>query len=201
MSYIVDVLLFDDFETLDVFGPVEILGKLPDIFKLNFISIDGEVIESSQRVRIESNLYKEEKDVERILIVPGGNGTRENVSDESFISFIRELHNRAKYTLSICTGSALLAKAGILDNKRATTNKKAYKWVTEQGEKVLWVEEARWVQDGKLYTSSGVSAGMDMTLGFIEDILGKAKALETSQRIEYIWNEDSTYDPFYKLYE
>lgn len=201
MSYIVDVLLFDDFETLDVFGPVEILGKLPDIFKMNFISVDGGVTESSQKVRVETNLYKEEKDVERILIVPGGNGTRENVNDESFINFIRELHSRAKYTLSVCTGSVLLAKAGILDNKRATTNKKAYKWVTEQGQKVLWVKEARWVRDGNLYTSSGVSAGMDMTLGFIEDLFGKFKAVETSQRIEYIWNEDSTYDPFSKLYE
>ncbi|GFZ31416.1 dimethyladenosine transferase [Clostridium zeae] len=201
MIYIVDVLLFDDFETLDVFGPVEILGKLPDTFKLNFISTDGGLVESSQKVRVETNLYKEEKDVERILIVPGGNGTRENVDDESFISFIKELHTRAKYTLSVCTGSALLSKAGILDNKRATTNKKAYSWVIEQGEQVQWIKEARWVKDENIYTSSGVSAGMDMTLGFIENLLGKEKALETSQRIEYIWNEDSTYDPFSKLYE
>ncbi|GKU25269.1 DJ-1/PfpI family protein [Clostridium folliculivorans] len=201
MIYLVDVLLFDDFETLDVFGPVEILGKLPDIFKLNFISIDGGITESSQKVRVETNLYREEKDSERILIVPGGNGTRENVDDESFISLIKELHKLAKYTLSVCTGSALLAKAGILHSKRATTNKKAYKWVTEQDEKVIWVKEARWVKDGNIYTSSGVSAGMDMTLGFIEDLLGKEKALDTSRRIEYIWNEDSSYDPFSKLYE
>ncbi|MBK1813814.1 DJ-1/PfpI family protein [Clostridium sp. YIM B02505] len=201
MSYIIDIVLFNDFETLDAFGPVEILGKLPDIFKLKFISMEGSLVESSQKVRVETNLYKYEAGVERILIIPGGNGTRENIEDESFISFIKELHNRAKYTLSVCTGSALLAKAGILDNKKATTNKKAYKWVTEQGEKVLWVKEARWVRDENIYTSSGVSAGMDMTLGFIEDLFGKEKALETCQRIEYIWNEDSKYDPFSKLYE
>lgn len=201
MSYIVDVLLFNDFETLDVFGPVEILGKLPDIFKLNFISAEGGLVESSQKVRVDTNLYREEKEAERILLVPGGNGTREIAFDERFVSFIKELHKCAKYTLSICTGSALLAKAGILDDKKATTNKKAYKWVTEQSEKVIWIQEARWVKDGNIYTSSGVSAGMDMALGFIEELMGKEKALETSKRIEYIWNEDSTYDPFFKLYE
>lgn len=201
MVYRVDVLLFDQFETLDVFGPVEILGSLPDVFKLNFISANGGLVESSQNVRVDTDLYKSENDMEKILLVPGGIGTREKVDDNNFINLIESISNKSKYVISICTGSALLAKTGILNGKRATTNKRAFKWVTEQGKDVLWVKEARWVKDDNIYTSSGVSAGIDMTLGFIADLIGKEKALEISQRIEYFWNENSEYDPFSKLYE
>ncbi|APF26072.1 DJ-1/PfpI family protein [Clostridium sporogenes] len=201
MLYRVDVLLFDKFETLDVFGPVEILGSIPDIFKLNFISSEGGIVESFQNVRVDTNLYTNENDIEKILLVPGGIGTREKIDDNNFINFIKNISNQSKYIISICTGSALLAKTGILNKKKATTNKRAFKWVTEQGKDVLWVKESRWVKDGNIYTSSGVSAGMDMALGFIADIIGKTKALEISQRIEYFWNEDSKYDPFSKMYE
>lgn len=201
MIYRVDILLFDKFETLDVFGPVEILGKLSEIFKLNFISVHGGLVESSQKVRVETNLYTKDDDTLKILFVPGGSGTREKIHDNDFINFIENISKESKYIISVCTGSALLAKAGILNGKRATTNKRAFNWVTEQNEDVLWVKEARWVKDGNIYTSSGVSAGMDMALGFIEDLMGKEKALEISKGIEYLWNEDSNYDPFSKMYE
>ena len=201
MIYRVDILLFDEFETLDVFGPVEILGRLPEIFKLNFISANGGLVESSQNVRVDTNLYTSENDIEKILLVPGGIGTREKIQDNNFINLIKNISNQSKYIISICTGSALLAKTGILNKKRATTNKRAFNWVTEQGKDVLWVRESRWVKDDNIYTSSGVSAGIDMTLGFIEDLIGKEKALEISQSIEYFWNEDSKYDPFSKMYE
>lgn len=201
MIYRVDILLFDKFETLDVFGPVEILGRLPEVFKLNFISVHGGLVESSQKVRVETNLYIRDDDTLKILFVPGGSGTREKVHDNDFINFIENISKESKYIISVCTGSALLAKAGILNGKRATTNKRAFNWVTEQNEDVLWVKEARWVKDGNIYTSSGVSAGIDMALGFIEDLMGKEKALEISKGIEYLWNEDSNYDPFSKMYE
>lgn len=201
MNYRVDILLFDEFETLDVFGPVEIFGRLPEIFKLNFISVNGGLVESSQKVKVETNLYTKDVDTLKILFVPGGSGTREKVNDNNFINFIENISKESKYIISVCTGSALLAKAGILNGQRATTNKRSFKWVTEQNEDVLWVKEARWVRNGNIYTSSGVSAGMDMALGFIEDLMGKEKALEISRHIEYFWNEDSNYDPFSKMYD
>lgn len=201
MSYRVDILLFDEFETLDVFGPVEILGRLPDIFKLNFISAKGGIVKSSQNVRVDTNLHKDESGIQKILLVPGGSGTREKINDDNFINLIENIGNQSEYILTVCTGSALLAKTGILNKKRATTNKRAFKWVMEQGKDVCWIKEARWVKDDNIYTSSGVSAGIDMALGFIEDLMGKEKSLELSQSIEYIWNEDSKYDPFSKLYE
>ncbi|MBY6988579.1 DJ-1/PfpI family protein, partial [Clostridium botulinum] len=121
MRYRVDILLFDRFETLDVFGPVEILGSVPEIFKLNFISLKGGIVESSQNVRVDTNLYTNEKNIEKILLVPGGIGTREKVDDNNFINFIENISNQSKYIISICTGSALLAKTGILNGKKATT--------------------------------------------------------------------------------
>jgi putative intracellular protease/amidase len=201
MLYKIDILLFDKFETLDVFGPVEIFGSLPEIFELNFISEKGGLITSTQNVKIETGVHTKESNIEKILFVPGGAGTREKVNDNNFIKLIENMAKESKYIVSVCTGSALFAKTGILNGKRATTNKKAFKWVTEQGKDVLWIKEARWVKDDNIYTSSGVSAGIDMALGFVEDLLGKEKAIEISHRIEYMWNDDSKYDPFAKLYE
>lgn len=200
MIYRADILLFNKFETLDVFGPVEVFGRLPDVFKLNFISVNGGIVESSQNVRVDTNSYENNNNIEKILFVPGGSGTREKVNYINFIEFIKNMANESKYILSVCTGSALLAKTGILNGKRATSNKRAFNWVVEQGQQVNWIKEARWVNDDKIYTSSGVSAGIDMALGFIGDILGKEKALEISNGIEYIWNENSEYDPFAKMY-
>ncbi|WP_236951141.1 DJ-1/PfpI family protein [Methanobacterium subterraneum] len=105
----------------------------------------------------------------------------------------------AEYILTICTGSILLAKTGLLDGKKATTNKRLFKW-TEHFPKVDWVREARWVTDKNIYTSSGVSAGMDMVLGFVADQLGYEVAKRQSIQIEYDWKEDSTWDPFSTLY-
>ena len=73
---------------------------------------------------------------------------------------------------SVCTGAGLLARAGILDGRRATSNKRSLDWVISQGPKVEWVPQARWVEDGKFATSSGVSAGIDMALAIIASICG-----------------------------
>lgn len=83
-----------------------------------------------------------------------------------------------------------------MDNKKATSNKKATKWVQSLNKNVNWVEKARWVVDGKYYTSSGVSAGTDMALGFIADQKGLEIAKTVAKNIEYMWNDDPQNDPF-----
>jgi transcriptional regulator GlxA family with amidase domain len=110
------------------------------------------------------------------------------------------LADKSKYCLSVCTGAALLAKTNLLNGKNATTNKKAYQWVCEQNRNVNWIKKARWVIDGKFYTSSGVSAGMDMALGFVSDALGREKAEDIARHIEYFWQDDKNNDPFAYLY-
>jgi putative intracellular protease/amidase len=201
VKYIINILLFEGFETLDVFGPVEVFGKEPDLFELRFISLNGGLIESAQGVRVETGIYRKEDGMDSILLVPGGSGTREKVNDRALIDLIKGISGTAKYILSVCTGSALLARAGLLDGKKATSNKRAFKWVMDQGKDVSWVKEARWVTDGNIYTSSGVSAGIDMSLGFIEDLLGRETAIGIANRIEYVWNKDKGYDPFSRLYD
>ncbi|MEW9097080.1 MAG: DJ-1/PfpI family protein [Clostridiaceae bacterium] len=202
MGYIVNIVLFDEFETLDVFGPVEILGRLPEVFKLNFISLDGGIITSSQNVKIDTSKYNNTNNhtKENILFVPGGMGIREKVNDEKLVHLIENISRESKYIMSVCTGAALLAKAGILTGKKATTNKRAFNWVMDQGKDIVWIKKARWVNDVNIFTSSGVSAGMDMTLGFIEHLMGREKAIEISNGIEYKWNEDREWDPFAGLY-
>ena len=99
-------------------------------------------------------------------------------------------------TATVCTGSALLARTGLLDHRPATSNKLAWDWVVQQGPQVQWVRQARWVDDGDILTSSGVSAGIDMALSLIARLHGREMALTSARNMEYIWNEDAENDPF-----
>jgi putative intracellular protease/amidase len=196
--YEIITVLFDKFETLDVFGPVEILGRLKNNFNMNFYSFNGGIIKSSQDVPVLTKPLSKLDEKNYILIIPGGEGTRELVDNEIFINCLKCLFKDAEYVLTICTGSVLLSKTGLLNGRQATTNKRVFSW-TNEFTKVNWVREARWIKDGNIYTSSGVSAGMDMTLGFVADLLGYDVAKQQSIEIEYVWHEDSKFDPFSKI--
>lgn len=190
----IHILLFDDFETLDIFGPIEILARVEE-YELVYESLEGGIVRSAQGTQIvTSRLGKAEPD--SVLVIPGGRGTRTLVKDDTFLNRLSEFVQNAGYVLSICTGSALLAKAGALDGLKATSNKKALEWVMSVSDQVEWIRHARWVRDGKFYTSSGVSAGMDMALGFVGDLYGMQKAEQIAGDIEYIWNRDQNADPF-----
>jgi putative intracellular protease/amidase len=194
----VAVLLFEDFETLDVFGPVEILGRLKQHYQVSFYSLSGGLVNNNHGVSIQTNNIDDLKNGTDIFLVPGGYGTRIEVENILLLNKIREISNSSKFVLSVCTGSALLAKAGLLDGKKATSNKKAFDWVITQGENVNWIRKARWVKDGKFYTSSGVSAGMDMTLGLLNDLHGIEFARKIAFEIEYNWIENMGEDNFYQ---
>ncbi len=188
-----DIVLFDDFETLDVFGPAEIFGRSPH-YTLNYCSLSGGVITSSQGAQIITTVFEPEKTA--LMLVPGGQGTRRLVSDEGMLAALRTAAQHAQWCLSVCTGSALLAAAGVLDGRRATSNKRTWQWVTSLSAQVNWVKKARWCADGRFYTSSGVSAGTDMALAFIADRHGETAAEEIAQHIEYRWHNDAGDDPF-----
>ncbi|GHV37010.1 dimethyladenosine transferase [Synergistales bacterium] len=189
-----NILLFEDFETLDALGPVEIIGK-SDLYSLRLYSPSGGVCHSKQGISIETEPWIH-MELDGVLLIPGGQGTRTLVGDSCFIAALREHAVAAQYILTVCTGSALLARTGLLDDKRATTNKRAFAWVASQSAKVHWQKSARWVVDDNIYTSSGVSAGMDMTLGFIADRHGVVAAREIADQIEYLWNSNRDEDPF-----
>jgi transcriptional regulator GlxA family with amidase domain len=189
----VNFLVFDNFETLDLFGAVEVFGKVPD-YVLNFYSSEGSLVRSNQTAAIDTQ--KIELITPGILVIPGGLGTRRLVNEAIFLGQLKKAASEALFVLTVCTGSALLAKTGLLDGHKATGNKMAWEWVISCGPKVVWQSKARWVVDGKYYTSSGVSAGLDMALGFVSDNIGLEKARDISEIIEYVWNPDPDDDPF-----
>ena len=192
----VAVLLFDDFETLDVFGPVEIFGRLVDLYTIKFYSLDGGQIKNRHGVSVMTEKLETINYNLEIFLIPGGMGTRKEVENKSLITKIKTIANLSNYVLTVCTGSALLAKTGLLDGKNATSNKRAFYWVTTNGVDVLWNKKARWTVDKNFYTSSGVSAGMDMALGFLSDRYGIDFARNVAYEIEYNWTEDKNNDKF-----
>jgi putative intracellular protease/amidase len=190
------ILLFEDFETLDVFGPVEIFGRIKDHYLINFYSESGGLVKNNHGVAIQTEKLENIKNDTGIFLIPGGYGTRTEVDNHQLIDKIKEISQVSNFVLTVCTGTSLLAKTGLLDGKRATSNKRAFDWVITHGEKVNWIRKARWIKDEKFYTSAGVSAGMDMTLGFLSDIHGIEFARKIAFEIEYNWVEDMKEDAF-----
>ncbi|SDW71995.1 DJ-1/PfpI family protein [Ruegeria halocynthiae] len=192
----IGALIFPGFELLDVFGPMEMFGLLTDDFQLELVAETPGPISSNQQLKAYAEHSIDDETAYDILFVPGGAGTRHEIGNHRLLDWISRSAEIAEYTLSVCTGSALLAKAGVLNNRRATTNKAAFSWVREQGPNVDWVAQARWVEDGTILTSSGVSAGMDMTLGAIALMHGQDRAEQVATWCEYSWHRDKTRDPF-----
>jgi transcriptional regulator GlxA family with amidase domain len=111
--------------------------------------------------------------------------------------FIRARFNATDYVASVCSGSMTLARAGVLNGKRATSNKWGWEWIVQHGgENVTWVPSARWTHDGKIWTSSGVAAGMDMTYALLSWMYGSAKVNATMNRIELSPHLDEGWDPY-----
>ena len=194
------VVLFDGFELLDVFGPLEMFGLLPEQFEIFLIAESGDIVASAQGPKSLVDYRFEDCPAFDILLVPGGGGTRREVDNPVLLDWLRSQSQTARYVTSVCTGSALLARAGLLDGRRATTNKAAFEWVMSQGESVDWQKQARWVEDDRYFTSSGVSAGIDMSLALIARISGQETAEQVATWAEYEWHRDPNWDPFAKIY-
>ena len=197
----IGVILFHDFELLDVFGPLEMFGLLPEHFEIRLVAENGAIVASRQGPRSVIDHEFDDDHQFDILLVPGGMGTRQQITNPVLLEWLRGQSAGAQYITSVCTGSALLASAGLLDGVRATTNKAAFAWVTEQGKQVMWLKQARWVEDGKFFTSSGVSAGIDMSLALIAKLLGQETAQRVALWAEYEWHEDPDRDPFAKRHD
>jgi len=191
----VNIILFENFTALDAFGPAEVFSRFKDKYQIEYYSLNGGIVSSSINSKIETQKIE---NISRsdILLVPGGFGTRVEVSNRTMIDKLRVLGEDSESVLCVCTGSALLSKTGLLDGKKATSNKLSWEWVTEQNRRVTWIRKARWIVDGKYYTSSGITAGIDMTLGFISDKLGNEFSKKASHSMEYIWNSNKDEDHF-----
>ncbi|KAF8598675.1 class I glutamine amidotransferase-like protein [Ceratobasidium sp. AG-I] len=120
-----------------------------------------------------------------LILVPGGMGTRPQYISPTIVDFVRTQTPGLQYLLSVCTGSWVLAAAGVLDGKNATTNKAAFKQVkAATSPSINWVAKARWVVDGTTWTSSGVTAGADMAYAFLTHLAGPDFAIRARNTIE-----------------
>lgn len=191
-------LLFEDYETLDLMGPVEFLYRCPNTV-LRYVSQRGGPIHSKQGFAVETQALTTLA-ANSVLFIPGGQSTRQLVQQQAFLTDLAQWAKQAETCLAVCTGSALLAAAGCLNGLKATSNKRAFAWVQSVNPAVDWQRVARWVHDGKFYTSSGVSAGMDMALGFIADRFGAQQAQEIATHAEYRWQNNPQADEFAALY-
>jgi transcriptional regulator GlxA family with amidase domain len=199
------LVLFPGFEALDVFGPLEFLNLLSRSVPMELHILASTLAPVSTRpplagstqigqLVLPTHTFAAPPPHLDVLLVPGGHGTRAPLADA--VRFIADAYPALQYALSICTGAALLARAGVLDGRRATTNKKAWAWATAQGPRVRWEPVARWCVDGNVWTAAGVAAGMDCTLAFIAHVHGRNIALALADDAEYEWHQDAGWDPY-----
>jgi transcriptional regulator GlxA family with amidase domain len=212
----IGILVFDDFEPLDVWGFIEAFsiarfeGEVyADINRLPFEVIlisnqEGQSgalggprpVKSFNGPRVAPDLFRNQALDQHfdVLMVPGGWGIRSILASSerlhSMVTWLRAMDGRVDLMASVCTGAALLARAGLLDNLAATTNQAAFDMVAAQGPLVHWERNARWVDAGRHVTSAGVSAGIDMAFYLVQRLAGPAVAEAAARAAEYNWQRD-----------
>jgi transcriptional regulator GlxA family with amidase domain len=193
------IVLYPKIELLDVCGPAEMFGNLGQRMKVVTVAQKAGPVASTQGPQLVADYSFDDCPPLDLVMVPGGFGTIAELNNAALVDWLRARAEKAEIVMSVCSGSALLAKAGLLDGRRATSNKVYFQFAVNQGPKVEWVKEARWVEDGDRVTSSGVSAGMDMALAVIARLYGPQVAEQIANGTEYQWHRDATQDPFAKF--
>ena len=192
-------VLYEDFEVLDLYGPLEMFGSIGAELLIVTVAEKTGPVASFQRPKTIAEFDFASAPKLDLILLPGGFGTIPQLENPAMLDFLRRRTATAEVTMSVCSGSAILAKAGLLDGRRATSNKQFFDLARAQSTAVRWVEQARWVEDGPFATSSGVSAGTDMALAVIAKIYGREVAQEIADSTEYEWQQDSTRDPFVRF--
>lgn len=196
LPFHVGAVLFEGFELLDLFGPLEMFGLLDGAARITVVAESRGAFKSSCGPCGVAEAAMADCGGFDVLLVPGGIGTRKVMREARFLSELTRISQSSETVATVCTGSLLLAMTGLLDTRRATSNKKVFHEVKACAPKVQWVARARWVEDGKYITSSGISAGMDMALALIARRRGREASLQIACKAEYTWNEDRSWDPF-----
>ncbi|KAF9880863.1 amidohydrolase [Colletotrichum karsti] len=220
------IVVFPAFQALDVFGPLDALNLLSRNYEMNLSVIaetrnpvstkqvpgaqqqPGAIPAAAPAVPqansdfgqtiLPTHTFQTAPPLD-VLIVPGGQGTR-YAGIRTSIDFVKERFPELQYLITVCTGAGVAARAGVLDGKRATTNKLSWDQTIALRPEVNWVHKARWVEDGNVWTSSGISAGIDVTFAWIRAVYGNDVGKNVADRMEYTPVEDSSWDPFADLW-
>ena len=178
----VAVLLYHRFTALDAVGPYDVLGRIPGA-QVTFVAAEPGPVRTEQRsLALVADAPMREYPHPDIVVVPGGFGTRDLLEDEEILGWLREAHEQTKWTTSVCTGSLLLAAAGIVDGLEATTH-----WLARDELAALGAVPVpdRVVRQGKIVTAAGVSSGIDMALHLAALEAGDTVAQAIQLGIEY----------------
>ncbi|WP_338844705.1 DJ-1/PfpI family protein [Massilia sp. W12] len=210
----IGILVFEDFEPLDVWGFIEAfsiarflgtgyVSDAPRPFTTRLIANQDQpgkltppCVASYNAPRVLSDLWRDEALNENfdLIMVPGGYGVNRIFDDAAELAatldWLRKIAAKTPLTASVCTGAALYAAAGLLDGLPATSNQSALSWVAAQGPGVLWDNVARWVDAGRHVSSAGVSAGADLGFYLVQRLGGRAMAEIAALTAEYHWQRD-----------
>jgi len=195
----VGILVFNDVEVLDFCGPFEVFSvarknfdtglEAPGPFKVSLVAETKQLITSRAGMRVQPDYDLVNCPHLDILLVPGGFGTRREMDNQPLVDWIAERAWQASTVASVCTGSLLLGKAGLLEGKRATTHFMVLDMMQELFPGTKVERGLHFVEDGKLFTSAGVSAGIDLALSIVSRLLGEEAARMTARYIEYPFPE------------
>jgi transcriptional regulator GlxA family with amidase domain len=193
------IVLFERVEVLDFAGPFEVFsvcgahGEHKGNFNVYTVAERTPVI-ARGGLSVKPDYLLDNCPPPDIFLIPGGGGytdkgvpfgSRKEMHNAVLLEWIKKHHISAELVLSVCTGSLILAKAGLLDGLSATTHWKAIDQLREAAPQTTIVDDQRWVDNGRVITSAGVSAGIDMSLYVIQKLLGKAVADDTARSMEY----------------
>jgi transcriptional regulator GlxA family with amidase domain len=192
------ILLFDDVEVLDFCGPYEVFTATrlseprrredPSPFQVYLVAQVKHVIRASGGLPDHGFQDCPSPD---ILVVPGGWGTRKEIDNEVLIDWIAAMSDRVETLTSVCTGSMLLGRTGLLDGRHATTHWRSLDWMRESFPNTVVEDQLHVVEDGDLVTSAGISAGIDMALRVVARYHGEQVARATARHMEYPFPDDN----------
>ena len=189
----VAVLIFDDVEVLDFCGPFEVFSacgreKDPRPFSVYTCAAKAGPVLARNQFSVNPRYLLDDCPPPQVLVVPGGWGTRKQMSEPAVLSWIRSAASSAELVLSVCTGALLLAKCGLLDGLKATTHHEAIDRLRATAPSTVVEANARFVDNGKIVTAAGISAGIDASLHVVARLLGAAEARDAAKYMEYDWS-------------
>jgi transcriptional regulator GlxA family with amidase domain len=185
------ILLFDEVEVLDFAGPFEVFsvtGRNRDekLFEVMTCAEKSPILaRNGLSVNVTHSLENAPK--ADLLVVPGGWGTRAAMKSSAMVNWVQQRAEQAELVLSVCTGSLILGAAGLLDGREATTHHAALEVLRTTAVRAKVREDLRVVDTGKVITSGGISAGIDMAFHVVARLLGEEEARETARYMEYRW--------------
>jgi len=195
---------FPGVQALDVVGPHDVFTGASLLtgggYDVIMSSVDGQPVTTATGLAFLARPLPDPREPIDTVVLPGGGGVDTARSDPELVDWIKWVTGSARRVVTVCTGAFLAAEAGLLDGRRATTNKMFFAWPETTWPAVRWVREARWVEDGKFWTSSGVAAGIDMALTVVARLAGQQTADFLATATEYEWHRDADWDPFARVH-